>query len=312
MSLSVPVVFIVFNRPDLTERVFEAIARAKPEKLLIIADGPRLPEEVERCQKARAVIEKIDWDCEVLKNYSEDNLGCGLRVSTGLDWVFSEVEEAIILEDDCLPAPSFFHFCETLLEYYRYDERIMKISGDNFQFGQSRSEYSYYFSKYTHNWGWATWRRAWKHFDFYMKTWPEFKKTNMIEFVCEDPYEQKYWTMAFDCSFEGAINAWGYQWLYACWSQNGLSVLPSSNLVTNIGFGSGGTHTKDEGSFLSELPTNDIWDIRHPPFVVRHREADTYTFDYVFGGKKIKEGDTLFAKMCRTLSVIKWRIKSWL
>lgn len=309
MSLSVPVVFIVFNRPDLTERVFEAIARAKPEKLLIIADGPRLPEEVERCQKARAVIEKIDWDCEVLKNYSEDKLGCGLRVSTGLDWVFSEVEEAIILEDDCLPAHSFFNFCQTLLEYYRNDERVMHISGDNFQFGQSRTDYSYYFSKYTHNWGWATWRRAWNYFDRDMSTWPEFKRAKMIELVCEERCEQEHFGTAFDRSHEGAIDAWGYKWLYACWSQNGLSILPSFNLVSNIGFGPDGTHTNIKEGPLAELPINDIWDIRHPPFVVRQVDADTHTFDYVFGGKRRRESDTLRAKIRRYSSVIKRILK---
>jgi len=309
MSLSVPVVFIVFNRPDLTERVFEAIARAKPKKLLIIADGPRLPEEIERCQKARAVIEKIDWECKVLKNYSELNLGCGRRVSTGLDWVFSQVDEAIILEDDCLPAPSFFHFCQTLLERYKHDERIMHISGDNFQFGQSKTDYSYYFSKYAHNWGWATWQRAWKHFDFDMLTWPEFKKKNMMGFVCEDSYEQDYWTMIYDRSFEGAINAWAHRWQYACWYQNGLSVLPNSNLVSNIGFRSDATHTTMKGSPIAELPTEDIWETRHPPFVVRLADADAYTFDYVFGGKRMRENDTLRGKIRHCLSAIKRKAK---
>jgi len=156
MSLQVPIVFIIYNRPDLTERVFDSIRKAKPNKLLVVSDGPRFTEDVEKCKCVRAVIDKVDWDCEVLKNFPEVNLGCRKRVSSGLDWVFSEVEEAIILEDDCLPAPSFLSFCQTLLERYRDDERVMHISGNNFQFGISRTEYSYYFSKYTHLWGWAT------------------------------------------------------------------------------------------------------------------------------------------------------------
>lgn len=191
MSVSTPVAFFIFNRPVLTEIVFEAIAKAKPKKLLVVADGPRFAEEEEKCQKARAaVIDKINWECEVLTNFSDRNQGCKYRVSSGLDWVFSEVEEAIILEDDCLPAPSFFRFCETLLARYRDDERVMTISGDNFQLGNSRTEYSYYFSKYTHIWGWASWRRAWQHYDVDMKSWTDDKKLDIIYSVCEDPLEQ--------------------------------------------------------------------------------------------------------------------------
>ena len=310
MSLSTPVVFIIFNRPDLTERVFETIAKAKPERLLVIADGPRLPEELEKCQKARAVIRRVDWPCQVLTDFSETNIGCRRRVASGLDWVFSKVEEAIILEDDCLPAPSFFHFCQTLLEHYRHDNRIMHISGDNFQSGQSRTDYSYYFSKYTHNWGWATWRRAWSHYDGDMKTWPEFRETRMIEFVCQDPHEQEYFSSEFDRSFEGAIDAWGYQWLYACWSQNGLAILPDSNLVSNIGFRSDATRTSGK-SPMAALPTNDIWEIRHSPFIVRHPEADAHTFDHVFGGKRMRERNTWRAKIRQRLSAIKRGAKSW-
>lgn len=312
ISLTTPVALIIFNRPDSTETVFKAIAQARPKKLLVIADGPRSPEEVEKCQKARAVIERVDWDCEVLTNFSEKNLGCRCRVASGLDWVFSEVEEAIILEDDCLPAPSFFYFCETLLEHYRHDERIMLISGNNFQFGQSRTEYSYYFSKYTHIWGWASWRRAWQYFDLSMTTWPEFKKTGMMKFVCEDLYEHKYWTKIFDQVFEGTINtAWSYQWLYSCWSQSGLSILPNTNLVSNIGFGSDATNTFGD-SRQARLPVSDIWNINHPRFLVKHKEADAYTFDSIFGGKNMKRSATFRAKVRRKLSPFKKKIQAYL
>ncbi|MFM7711944.1 MAG: glycosyltransferase family 2 protein, partial [Microcystis sp.] len=142
--------------PDTTARVFEAIRQAKPPKLLVVADGPRADraDDIEKCKAARAIIEGVDWDCEVLTNYSDVNLGCKNRVSSGLNWVFDTVEEAIILEDDCVPDPTFFRFCEELLEYYRHDQRIMVISGNNFQFGKKRTGYSYYFSVYTHCWGW--------------------------------------------------------------------------------------------------------------------------------------------------------------
>lgn len=286
--LKTPVAFFIFNRPDLTSIVFDTIAQAKPKKLLVVADGPRFPEEAEKCREARAVIERVDWDCEVLTNFSQINLGCKYRVSSGLYWVFSKVEEAIILEDDCLPAPSFFYFCQTLLAHYRYDERIMHISGNNFQFGQSRTEYSYYFSKYSHIWGWASWRRAWKHYDVQIKTWSQYKDSEVLSYICEDSYEQKYWIDIFERVFKGDIDTWDYQWMYACWCQSSLSILPESNLVSNIGFGADGTHTSND-NLKSRLPISDIWEIKHPPFVTRHKRADTYTFNYAFDANDAKK-----------------------
>ncbi len=310
ISLSTPVAFLIFNRPDLTEIVFQAIRQAKPKKLLVVADGPRFSEEVEKCEKARAFIEKIDWDCEVLTNFSEKNLGCKRRVSSGLNWVFSEVEEAIILEDDCLPIPSFFYFCQTLLEHYREDERVMHISGDNFQSGQRRTEYSYYFSKYAHIWGWASWRRAWQHYDVEMKTWSEYKKLNLIRSLCEDAYEQKYWIDIFDRVFSGAVDTWDYQWLYACWSQNGLSILPDSNLVSNIGFGIDATHVSGESPW-ARLPVSDIWEIKHPPFIVRNHEADNYTFDFHYGGKVMKSTHNFMLKYGQKVRTMNTRLKKY-
>ncbi|MBW4630335.1 MAG: glycosyltransferase family 2 protein [Iphinoe sp. HA4291-MV1] len=311
MSLSTPVIFIIFNRPDLTEIVFQAIRQAKPKKLLVVADGPRFPEEAEKCEQTRSVIKKIDWKCEVLTNFSDKNLGCKRRISSGLDWIFSEVEEAIILEDDCLPTPSFFSFCQTLLEYYRHDERIMMISGNDFQNTQNRTSYSYYFSKYTHIWGWASWKRAWKHYDVDMKTWQDYKKQNLIRSICEDPYEQKYWVDIFDRVSESLIDTWDYQWTYACWNQSGLTILPRTNLVSNLGFRPDATHTFGESPF-SKMQTVDIWKINHPPFVIRDQEADAYSFDYVYGGKAIKDADTLSTKLRQYLGKIKQKMKKTL
>lgn len=310
MPLSTPIAFFIFNRPHLTEIVFEAIRQVRPKKLLVVADGPRFPEEAEKCEKARAVINRVDWDCEVLTNFSDKNLGCKRRVSSGLDWVFSKVEEAIILEDDCLPDPSFFNFCQVLLERYRHDERVMHISGDNFQDGQIRTEYSYYFSKYSHVWGWASWRRAWQHYDVDIKTWPQYKKLGIISSICDNPYEQKYWSDIFDRLFEDTINTWDYQWLYACWSQNGLSILPNSNLVSNIGFSSDGTHTTSD-SPEARLPTTDILQITHPQFIFRNQEADTYTFDYHYGGKSLKESHSILFKAKYKMNSIKNLFKQY-
>ena len=304
MSLSTPVAFLIFNRPELTARVFAAIRQAKPQKLLVVADGARFSEEAEKCQKTREIINRVDWECEVLTNFSDINLGCRQRISSGLDWVFSEVEEAIILEDDCLPAPSFFNFCQNLLERYRHDERIMHISGNNFQDGQSSNNYSYYLSKYTHVWGWASWRRAWKHYDVTIKTWSEYKNSKMISSICESVGEQKYWTDIFENVFNNAIDTWDYQWLYTCWFQSGLSVLPQSNLVSNVGFGSDATHTKGK-TFLSQLPILDIWNINHPPFILRDKFADDYTLDYHYGGNSLKASNKLISKAKHSIKFIK-------
>ncbi|OUC08639.1 hemolytic protein HlpA-like protein, partial [Litorilinea aerophila] len=165
--MQTPVIFLIFNRPDTTAQVFAEIAKARPRRLLVVADGPRphRPDDVEKCSATRAVIERVDWPCEVSCDFAEENLGGRRRISSGLTWAFSQVEAAIVLEDDCLPHPTFFPFCEELLNRYCHDERIMAITGDNFQFGRSRTKYSYYFSRYFHSWGWATWRRAWQHYD---------------------------------------------------------------------------------------------------------------------------------------------------
>jgi hypothetical protein len=307
--LKTPVVFLIFRRPDLTARVFETIRQAQPAKLLIVADGARNEEEAILCQQTRAVTEQIDWDCEVLRNYSDVNLGCRQRISSGITWTFEQVEEAIILEDDCLPHPSFFSYCENLLDYYRDDERIMVISGDNFQDGNQRTPYSYYFSKYNHCWGWATWRRAWKHWHFNPETWIEFRDTGLIKFICDDSYEEKYWTQVFNTLFlEGKPNTWDYPWTFACWSQSGLTALPNVNLVSNIGFGAGGTHTFGD-SHLANMAVEDIGEITHPPFVVRHIEGDRYTFDHHFGGKSMKEADAMTYKLKSYLSTFRRRCK---
>jgi hypothetical protein len=284
--LRTPVVFIIFNRPEIACRVFEEIRRARPLQLLVIADGPRAqcPDDITTCREVRRLVTKIDWNCEVKTNFSEENLGCGKRISTGLDWVFANVEEAVILEDDCLPHPSFFQFCEELLGKYRTDERIMHISGDNFQFGQTRGSASYYFSRHTHIWGWATWRRAWKHFDADIRCWPEVRERRALQSIWADQDTLDYWTNIFQLVYQGKIGTWDYQWTLACWLQNALSILPNVNLVSNIGFSSGATHTKSRSPF-AELTTQAMaFPLAHPRFVLADQQADRFTQQTHFFG----------------------------
>ncbi|MDP2217461.1 MAG: hypothetical protein Q8J68_09260 [Methanolobus sp.] len=286
-QLKTPVAFIIFNRPETTERIFAEIAKAKPKKLMVIADGPRAnrPEEAEKCRAARAIINKVDWNCEVLTNYSEVNLGCKRRISSGLDWVFDTVEEAIILEDDCLPDPTFFRFCEELLEKYRDDERIAMISGDNFQFGRKRTEYSYYFSRYPHIWGWASWRRAWKNYDVEMKLWPEIQDGRWLKDLLGDTKSVWYWQYTFDKAYTGEIDTWDYQWVFACWIQSALTVIPNVNLISNIGFCSGAVHTKVKDKY-SEIKTHPLnFPLSHPLYILRDSMADSINEKEEYSGQ---------------------------
>jgi hypothetical protein len=299
--METPVALILFNRPDTTGRVFAEIARARPKKLFVIADGPRAdhPADAEKCAASRAVVNQVDWPCEVLTNYSETNLGCKMRPATGISWLFRHVEEAIIFEDDCLPDQTFFRYCAELLERYRDDERVMMISGDNFQGGRRRTEYSYYFSRYVHTWGWATWRRAWQHFDVELKLWPVLRETDWLVDILGDGEAVEYWRAIFDSVMDGRISkAWDYQWLFACWAQGGLAVTPEVNLVSNIGFGEGATHTVTDTGVIN-LPVSEMeFPLRHPPFMLRNREADQFNFTHVFAGERPR----LYPRLKRKLS----------
>ncbi|HEY3027476.1 MAG TPA: hypothetical protein VGJ55_15105 [Pyrinomonadaceae bacterium] len=286
-TLKTPVAFIIFNRPETTARVFAEIAKARPSKLLLIADGPRAdrPGESEKCAATRAVVEKVDWDCEVLRNFSEVNLGCGSRPASGINWVFQNVDEAIIIEDDCLPHPTFFRFCDELLARYRDDERIMMISGNNFQDGKKRTSESYYFSRYAHTWGWATWRRAWQLYDFEIKLWPQLRETLWLLDTLGDEESAAYWRATFD-GLSKTPDVWDYQWTFTCWAQNCLAILPNANLVSNIGWGEDATHTTDWNNSAANLPTEPMqFPLNHPAYMVRNREADDFSFQNHFGGR---------------------------
>jgi predicted O-linked N-acetylglucosamine transferase (SPINDLY family) len=285
-QLQAPVCLIIFKRPDTTEKVFEVIRQVKPSKLLVIADGPRAERlgEAEKCAATRAIIDRVDWKCEVLKNYSDVNLGLKRRVSSGLDWIFNTVEEAIILEDDCLPHPTFFRFCEELLNFYRNDKRVMLIAGTNFQFGLKRTQYSYYFSRYIDCWGWATWKRAWQHYDFEMKSLPEILNNNWLLDILQDPQEAEGWARIFKATYEGQIDSWAYRWKFACWIQSGLTILPNVNLVSNIGFNAEAVHTKDSRSpFANTVVEAMNFPLHHPSFVIRDDQADEFTKQVMFG-----------------------------
>ena len=274
-QLTTPIAFIIFNRPDATERVFAEIAKAKPPKLLVVGDGARISREGEAAKVAatRAIIDRVDWPCEVVTNFSDLNLGCKIRVSSGLDWVFEQVEEAIILEDDCLPSASFFRFCEEMLIKYKFDNRIWHIDGTNFQEGGLN--YDYDFSRYPLIWGWASWRRAWKFYDVEMKSFDEFVATKKLELIWPSIPVQRFWMKNFRDVRNGSLDTWDYQWIYSIWSNGGLAIRPNINMIKNIGFSQDATHTtKTNPLFNSMVAENISWPIRHPTFIIHNHIYD--------------------------------------
>lgn len=294
MALETPVALILFNRPDLTRRTFEAIAGARPKKLLLIADGPRPDHagEAERCQEARRIVERIDWPCDLQQNYSSTNLGCRRRVSSGLDWIFERENEAIVLEDDCVPDPTFFPYCSTLLERYRDEDRVVHISGTRPGVRSLDTTpgvgASYWFSKYPQIWGWATWRRAWQNYDVTMRDWPPFAESREFRKFCPDKVERQYWRNVFEKVYQGTLDTWDVQWLLACWRSGGLSATPFHNLIRNEGFRPDATHTKsDHGGNLCQS-LEPLETIAHPNSIKADRAADRRVFNTFYGGQYLR------------------------
>ena len=281
--LQTAVLFVVFNRPDTTRQVFEAIRQAKPPRLYVAADGPRPGKEgeAEKSRLTRQIATQVDWECELKTLFRDENVGCGLGPSTAYDWFFSHEEEGIILEDDCLPDQSFFWYCEEMLEKYRHDARVMHITGSNFQDGWQRdSDYSYYFSSYPHEWGWASWRRAWKLFDYQVKNYPEISEKGYLDGYYLSKLEQKYRLSKIANTHGNAqVNWWDYQWNFTLHTHSGLAIIPNVNMIENIGFGEGATHTLSTKDKRAENKTQAMaFPLRHPGFMIRDTKSDARYF----------------------------------
>lgn len=261
------VVFCVFNRLDTTKKVFEKIREAKPPRLYIVSDAARdsVIGEKEIVANVRNYIEQnIDWECQVHKNYAPTNMGCGRRISSGISWVFETEEQAIILEDDCVPTQSFFRYCQEMLNYYKSDERIMMISGNNPFSKHYQSEEDYLFSKVPFIWGWATWRRAWKLYDYDLKTFPDNKRNKIFKHIFPI---KAYWTyMAeFESLYRHKFDTWDYQLMYAGIIHDKLNIVPAESHVFNIGFYEESTHTSKSPKWL-------IQDIKEVVFPIKYRK----------------------------------------
>lgn len=295
--------FIVFNRPAATAEAFEAIRRARPPRLYVAADGPRdRPGEAQACAEVRALSTDADWDCTVSTLFRDDNWGCRKGVQGALDWFFDHEEIGIILEDDCVPDPSFFPFMAELLEAYRDDRGVMMVSGDYFAGRGYDDSDSYYFTRYTHIWGWATWRRAWLLNDAALDSWPAARRSDwLLEVGNGDAAFADYWRSVFDRMHAGEIDTWDYSWLFSMWQANALAAQSTRNLVTNIGFGDEATHTVNEDAWQARLATTAMkFPLRHPARVARDVARDRWTEFNLFGSHKPSLGRKL-ADHLRTL-----------
>ncbi|MES2380610.1 MAG: nucleotide-diphospho-sugar transferase [Bacteroidota bacterium] len=290
-----PILFLIFNRPDTTKQVFESIKSIKPKRLYIAADGPRPNKinETELCKQTRNIISNIDWDCDVKTLYRETNLGCKIAVSSAIDWFFENEEQGIILEDDCLPNITFYNFCEVLLEKYKHHPEIMHIGGINLQKGIQRGSGSFYFSNYNHIWGWATWKRAWINYDVDIKTCNENECKEMLQGLFSSKKERVFWENLFSGFINKKIDTWDYQWTYSIWQNNGISIIPNKNLVSNIGFNTDGTHTTGPDILgFSENKVESISTIHFPDQISIDKNADTFTYKNFIN-------PTLFIYLCK-------------
>ncbi|TAN38417.1 MAG: hypothetical protein EPN23_02465 [Verrucomicrobia bacterium] len=273
----IPILLMVFNRPDLAHRVLEQIQTARPTRLFIAADGPRPdhPDDDRNCQETRRLATQIDWPCEVKTLFRDHNLGCDAAVGSAIPWFFEHVEAGIVLEDDCLPDPSFFPFCAELLERHRDDEQIMAITGCCFQPNGFDSDSSYFFSQYPYTWGWATWRRAWKHYKQTPAEYPCLFDFEWLTNLLGSEMAARYWSNIITRCHENQTSAWDYRWIFSVWANQGLGIQPSRNLVSNIGCDARATHTKSDCAEMFNRSTQAMaFPLKHPPAVVRHVAAD--------------------------------------
>jgi hypothetical protein len=282
-TFDTPVLLMIFNRLETTKRVLDEIRQIRPKKFFIASDGPRKGkvDEIDQVDKVRRyVLDNINWPCEVQTLFRDENLGCGVAPYTAITWFFERVEQGIILEDDCLPLPGFFKFCEEMLNYYKDDERIYEISGTNLQAGNVREDGSYYFSNYGGIWGWATWARAWRKYDYYMTDLDKFLEEKRLKNILQEDRQVNYWEAQFvNASKLGSW--WDYQWVYTIWNNNGVCIVPNVNLIENIGFDSNGTHTTGKPVWYDKATNGQfkIETIKHPSSFLVCKKADDFQFN---------------------------------
>lgn len=273
--LNTPILFIIFNRLDTAQQVFNVIKKVQPRKLYIAADGPRTnkPGEVTQCMQTRKIIEQVDWACEVKTCFLNENKGPSLAPYTFIKWFFAEEDKGIILEHDCLPHPDFFYYCEDLLIRYENHPQIGSVSGPNFQMNPSAGN-SYTFSAYNHIWGWASWKRVIDLYDIHLEKYKPEDLKDTLNFYFDTPQEKAYWSTIYKQIKKGKILTWDYHLTFALWYNRLYSIHPDKNLVSNIGFGEGAVNTTDINSPLSNVPTYPIMPLKHNTEIKQNRASE--------------------------------------
>ena len=278
------ILFLVFNRPQLTQTVFDAIKKSRPKRIFIAADGPRKNNEsdVILCKKVRNIVNQVDWECEIKTLFREENLGCRTAIISAVDWFFDHTDAGIILEDDCIPSESFFNFCALTLEKYKSNEKIMQING-SFHLAQYKSFFEcYYFSKLNSCWGWATWKRAWELFDADMTGYEEFRDKGKIYQYYEDRKITNWMISYLEEANSPSCGIWSTQWSYSILKNNGLCINPTFNLVNNIGFFEAPTSGIHESySSYSDYNLENFSHIRHPDIVQYDVSNDVLEFKHI-------------------------------
>lgn len=271
-----PVAVFLFNRPGCARQLLEAVSQQQPARLFIVADGPRdsHPDDASLCRASRAVFEHISWPCQVTRIYADKNMGCRNSIPHGLQQVFAAVEECIILEDDCIPQPSFFRFCTELLDTYRSSEQVMCISGHRVDGPNEPDGESYFFSKYPHIWGWATWRHQWAKFDLAMPEWKCLRETDWLRNILGSDAATTYWKRIFDQMNEG-MDTWDYALAYAGWRHGMLSVRPKVSMITNIGLQEKSTHGLFHAGLDPFAPAREMdFPLIHPKTIAADKDTE--------------------------------------
>ncbi|NCN11198.1 MAG: glycosyl transferase [Leptospira sp.] len=277
--MKIPILLIAFNRPELTKKVIDAIRTYKPDRLYFAVNSYRvnLNEELTKVEKVKSLIKEIDWKCNVSTLFRNEHLLLKYSVSSAINWFFENEDMGIILEDDIVPDSSFFLFCEELLIRYKDNEKIGMISANNFSFGKNKIDTSYYFSIYSHIWGWASWRRAWQGYDVDMIEYQNFKKNKLLEKLFNDQNEINFWYDMFDKVAFDNFNTWDFQWVFHNMKSNRLNIMPSVNLIENLGFGIDASHTHEAGVYKNLKKEQLIFPLTHPPDINQDIQSDAFS-----------------------------------
>ncbi|QJW87997.1 nucleotide-diphospho-sugar transferase [Spirosoma taeanense] len=282
-NFTTPVLLLLFNRPQYTQEVLQALAQVRPRTLYVALDGPRpgIDQDKAGIEACVNLVNQLDWPCQIHILKRDENLGCGLAVSQAIDWFFANEAMGIILEDDCVPAPAFFTYCQEMLAKYKHDSRIMHIAGTRWNEEFAIAE-PYFFTAIGHVWGWATWRRAWQRYDYHMHNWPALQQTSFIREVFPRQKHVAFWEAMFNEVYnQSAKHTWDYQWQYTLFVSRGLAVTPRENLVQNIG--ATGVHDDQFEPWRHRRSVNHSFRVSGYQVPVRlHPYFDGYNMDHYF------------------------------